>query len=171
MGQFRLGHDSALMSAGVTMPIAVVSGFALELFIAWMFGMLYCGLHSKSERLEMRAFAIANTFHSASPIFGGLVLFLPGRKYRSMHRQEAAGPAGKRIKNQLPSGDLPPCNTHGKMRETAWFSGRPRASRRTGSDRISGESGASASPAMARAASRKGRARKRDLQRAFDRGE
>lgn len=63
-GHFRPGVMTALMSAGVTMLIAVVSGFALELFIAPTSDASTWAAFKRSAWTDARAFAIANTFHS-----------------------------------------------------------------------------------------------------------
>lgn len=63
-GHFRPGVMTALMSAGVTMLIAVVSGFALELFIAPTSDASTWAAFRRSGWTDARAFAIASTFHS-----------------------------------------------------------------------------------------------------------
>ena len=63
-GHFRPGLMTALMGAGVTMVIAVVIGFALELFIAPTSDATTWAAFTRSGWTDMRAFAIANTFHA-----------------------------------------------------------------------------------------------------------
>lgn len=62
-GHFRPGVMTAIMSAGVTMVIAVAFGFALELFIAPTSDATTWAAFSRSGWTDARAFAIANTFH------------------------------------------------------------------------------------------------------------
>ena len=62
-GHFRAGVMTAIMSAGVTMVIAMTVGFALELFIAPTSDATTGAAFTRSGWTDARAFAIANTFH------------------------------------------------------------------------------------------------------------
>ena len=62
-GHFRPGVMTAIMSAGVTMAIAVTIAFALELFFAPTSDATTWAAFSRSGWMDARAFAIANTFH------------------------------------------------------------------------------------------------------------
>lgn len=62
-GRLRPGVITALMSAGITMVIAVASGFALELYIAPTSDSTIFTAFRQSGWTDARAFAVANTLH------------------------------------------------------------------------------------------------------------